>query len=111
MTSINVRMFGIMFGVGFKISTFINKPLFIHTSDKLLIHATAYAVVNLKNAHMKGQRSNYHIFKFQPNTLWTKKRPNRYTTFDSAPDPENRSQIACNSGRCGNWYFSLERTR
>ena len=40
MTSINTRMFGIMFEVSLlvaslKISTFMNKPLFIHTSEKL----------------------------------------------------------------------------
>ena len=40
MTSINIRMFGIMFEVSLlvvslKISTFMNKPLFIHTSEKL----------------------------------------------------------------------------
>ena len=40
MTRINTRMFGITFEVGllfasFKISTFMNKPLFIHTSEKL----------------------------------------------------------------------------
>ena len=40
MTSINIRMFGIMFevsllAVSLKISTFMNKPLFIHTSEKL----------------------------------------------------------------------------
>ena len=34
-----------------------------------------------KHAHMKGQRSNHHIFKFQPNPSWAKKRPNRYTSF------------------------------
>ena len=40
MTSINTRMFGIMFEVSLlvaslRISTFMNKPLFIHTSEKL----------------------------------------------------------------------------
>ena len=40
MTSINTRMFGIMFKVSLlvaslKISKFMNKPLFIHTSEKL----------------------------------------------------------------------------
>ena len=35
-----------------------------------------------KHAHVKGQRSNHHIFKFQPNPSWAKKRPNRYTSFD-----------------------------
>ena len=40
MTSIDTRMFGIMFEVSFlvpslKISTFMNKPLFIHASEKL----------------------------------------------------------------------------
>ena len=40
MTSINIRMFGIMFEVSLlvaslKISTFMKKPLFIHTSEKL----------------------------------------------------------------------------
>ena len=40
MTSINTCMFGIMFEVSLlvaslKISTFMNKPLFIHTSEKL----------------------------------------------------------------------------
>ena len=40
MTSINTRMFGTMFEVSLlvaslKISTFMNKPLFIHTSEKL----------------------------------------------------------------------------
>ena len=34
-----------------------------------------------KYAHMKGQRSNHHIFNFQPNPSWAKKRPNRYTSF------------------------------
>ena len=34
-----------------------------------------------KHAHIKGQRSNHHIFKFQPNPSWAKKRPNRYTSF------------------------------
>ena len=34
-----------------------------------------------KHAHVKGQRSNHHIFKFQPNPSWAKKRPNGYTTF------------------------------
>ena len=34
-----------------------------------------------KHAHVKGQRSNNHIFKFQPNPSWVKKRPNRYTSF------------------------------
>ena len=34
-----------------------------------------------KHAHVKGQRSNHHIFKFQPNPSWAKKRPNRYTSF------------------------------
>ena len=39
-TIINTRMFWIMFEVSllfasFKISTFMNKPLFIHTSEKL----------------------------------------------------------------------------
>ena len=33
------------------------------------------------HAHVKGQRSNHHIFKFQPNPSWAKKRPNRYTSF------------------------------
>ena len=37
-----------------------------------------------KHAHVKGQRSNNHIFKFQPNTSWAKKRPNRYTSFRRA---------------------------
>ena len=40
MTSINTRMFVIMFEVSllfasFKLSTFMNKPLFIHTGEKL----------------------------------------------------------------------------
>ena len=40
MTSINTRMFGDMFEVSLlvaslKLSTFTNKPLFIHTSEKL----------------------------------------------------------------------------
>ena len=40
MTSINTRMFGIMFEVSllfvsFNIFTFMTKPLFIHTSEKL----------------------------------------------------------------------------
>ena len=40
MTIVNSRMFGIMFEVSllfasFKISTFMNKPLFIHTCEKL----------------------------------------------------------------------------
>ena len=35
-----------------------------------------------KHAHVKGQRSNHHIFKFQPNPSWAKKRPNRYTSFN-----------------------------
>ena len=40
MTIINTYMFGIMFEVAlliasFEISTFVNKPLFIHTSEKL----------------------------------------------------------------------------
>ena len=40
MTSTNTRMFGIMFEVSLLvasllISTFMNKPLFIHTSEKL----------------------------------------------------------------------------
>ena len=34
-----------------------------------------------KHAHVKGQRSNHHLFKFQPNPSWAKKRPNRYTSF------------------------------
>ena len=34
-----------------------------------------------KHAHVKGQRSNHHIFKFPPNPSWAKKRPNRYTSF------------------------------
>ena len=34
-----------------------------------------------KHAQVKGQRSNNHIFKFQPNPSWAKKRPNRYTSF------------------------------
>ena len=34
-----------------------------------------------KHAHVKGQSSNLHIFKFQPNPSWAKKRPNRYTSF------------------------------
>ena len=34
-----------------------------------------------KHAHVKGQRSNHHIFKFQPNPSWAKIRPNRYTSF------------------------------
>ena len=34
-----------------------------------------------KHAHVKGQRSSHHIFKFQPNPSWAKKRPNRYTSF------------------------------
>ena len=34
-----------------------------------------------KHAHVKGQRSNHHIFKFQPNPSWAKKRPNRYTSL------------------------------
>ena len=34
-----------------------------------------------KHAHVKGQRSNHHIFKFQPNPSWAKKQPNRYTSF------------------------------
>ena len=25
-----------------------------------------------KHAHVKGQRSNHHIFKFQPNPSWAK---------------------------------------
>ena len=29
-----------------------------------------------KHAHVKGKRSNHHIFKFQPNPSWAKKRPN-----------------------------------
>ena len=36
-----------------------------------------------KHAHVKGQRSNHHIFKFQPNPSWAKKRPNRYTSFET----------------------------
>ena len=39
-----------------------------------------------KHAHVKGQRSNHHIFKFQPNPSWAKKRPNRYTSFDMQHD-------------------------
>ena len=40
MTSINTCMFGIMFEVrllvaSLKISTFMSKPLFVHTSEKL----------------------------------------------------------------------------
>ena len=35
-----------------------------------------------KHAHVKGQRSNHHIFKFQPNPSWAKNRPNRYTSFN-----------------------------
>ena len=35
-----------------------------------------------KHAHVKGQRSNHHTFKFQPNPSWAKKRPNRYTSFN-----------------------------
>ena len=40
MTIINTRMFGIMFEINllfasFKISTFMDKSMFIHTSDKL----------------------------------------------------------------------------
>ena len=34
-----------------------------------------------KHAPVKGKRSNHHIFKFQPNPSWAKKRPNRYTSF------------------------------
>ena len=34
-----------------------------------------------KHAHVKGQSSNHHILKFQPNPSWAKKRPNRYTSF------------------------------
>ena len=37
-----------------------------------------------KHSHVKGQRSNHHIFKFQPNPSWAKKRPNRYTSFSVA---------------------------
>ena len=29
--------------------------------------------LNQKHAHVKGQRSNHHIFKFQPNPSWSKK--------------------------------------
>ena len=36
-----------------------------------------------KHAHVKGQRSNHHILKFQPNPSWAKKRPNRYTSFEN----------------------------
>ena len=39
-----------------------------------------------KHAHVKGQRSNHHIFKFQPNPSWAKKRPNRYTSFLNSGD-------------------------
>ena len=34
-----------------------------------------------KHAHVKGQRSNHHIYKFQPKPSWAKKRLNRYTSF------------------------------
>ena len=34
-----------------------------------------------KHAHVKGQSSNHHILKIQPNPSWAKKRPNRYTSF------------------------------
>ena len=87
MTSINIRMFGIMFEVSLlvaslKISTFINKPLFIHTSEKLKFMWLHMPSLIQKRAHVKGQRSNHHIFKFQPNPSWAKKRPNRYTSFN-----------------------------
>ena len=42
-----------------------------------------------KHAHVKGQRSNHHIFKFQPNPSWAKKRPNRYTSLVTEVDIEN----------------------
>ena len=42
-----------------------------------------------KHAHVKGQRSNHHIFKLQPNPSWAKKRPNRYTSFDMKTGREN----------------------
>ena len=29
--------------------------------------------LNQKHAHVKGQRSNYFLFKFQPNSSWAKK--------------------------------------
>ena len=79
-------MFGIMFEVSLlvaflKISTFMNKPLFIHTSEKLKFMRLHMPSLIQKHAHVKGQRSNHHIFKFQPNPSWAKKRPNRYTSF------------------------------
>ena len=79
-------MFGIMFEVSLlvaslKISTFMNKPLFIHTSEKLKLMRLHMPSLIQKHAHVKGQRSNHHIFIFQPNPSWAKKRPNRYTSF------------------------------
>ena len=43
-----------------------------------------------KHAHVKGQRSNHHIFKFQPNPSWAKKRPNRYTSFQRLIKTKNK---------------------
>ena len=82
----NTRMFGIMFEVSLlvaslKISTFMNKPLFIHTSEKLYFMWLDMPSLIQKHAHVKGQITNHHIFKFQPNPSWAKKRPNRYTSF------------------------------
>ena len=86
MTSINTRMFDIIFEVSLlvaslKISTFMNKPLFIHTREKLKFMWLHMPSLIQKHAHVKGQRSKHDIFKFQPNPSWAKKRPNRYTSF------------------------------
>ena len=82
MTIINTRIFGIMLRSVCLISTFMNKPLFIHTSEKLKFTWLYMPSLNLKHTHVKGQRLNYLIFKFQPNSSWAKQRPNRYTSFE-----------------------------
>ena len=46
-----------------------------------------------KHAHVKGQRSNHNIFKFQPNPSWAKKRPNRYTSFRKLMSLDEKRQF------------------
>ena len=49
-----------------------------------------------KHAHVKGQRSNQQIFKFQPNPSWAKKRPNRYTSFNMKAPYDRLAKINTN---------------
>ena len=50
------------------------------------------ALLIQKHAHVKGHRSNHHIFKFQPNPSWAKKRPNRHTSFTVFPEEKKNAE-------------------